>query len=163
MAQTKDFYFYLPNEKPGIRKITVSATANNNSLTKQYTTTFIERPILKISNPTHPSKVSYNQIIPLTAMFKIISHTPAKNTVIEIQNVSSNLKFHLGEVKDKHRVRVEFPANNLYEGNNQITLLVNYNSKRGEKFTTSQTFSIYLKELTPLQKIKRFFLRIHEW
>jgi len=121
----------------------------------------LDYPVVEISNLDYPNSIKYGDVFNVKFSVNGIKGGPPLNVRINMANRIQ--EFFIEELVGGQNVNVEMMGSSLDEGENMISIVVNYEDLRGKEYVVSENIVLILEDLTLVQKVSVWFNKANRW
>jgi hypothetical protein len=157
ISQEKNFIFKIDNSKIGIRddKISFESSLLNRDLPVSFAIN--DAPKVEVTEIIHPINASYKGSFSLSFIIARKSSSVPKDVEITLLQNSNEKTWNLADLNENRKYVVDFLGKNLKYGKNGYRIEIEWKDDVGNKYSTSEEFSINLSDANPIQRAALIF------
>lgn len=163
ITQEKKLSFLLSLKELGKQEIVITAENPQISKTTQVTINVLDKPKVEIADLQYPAEVSYKDAFSVKfTLLKKSASTP-KNVRLALYKRGLPKKWEIDILSDTLPIEEVIKGSELGIGENRFRIFAEYEDERGNVFSSEESFSIGLANVTFSQRIAIFFKGIGGW
>ena len=153
IAQKKEVSLGISNIYAGERDLPVVARNAGISETEYVPVTILDMPEVSFEDLEHPAEMEYDGKGSITFTIVKESFSSLYNAKIRVTSSRIRHEWKISELEETRKFRLDFNANDLAEGENEFSIIAEFEDKNGRKYSAEKEFRIKLTGLTFFQKV----------
>jgi transglutaminase-like putative cysteine protease len=160
--QEKVFEFQQGSFDAGKKKLRF--LVENDDITKAvfYDLDILDEPDIKIDDITFPPLVKYGTQYNLTFTIKKESMSTPEKTEVTLDTPAGSKTMHIPDLEKERDFVITLDSSDMSTKTNKFTIKTAYYDKNGREYTSEETFTMQLTDVTTTQRIAIFFKDIEK-
>ena len=153
IAQRERAIFDIKDAEPGERDLIVTAKNADVSKTAYVPAVILDEPSAAIENIEFPAEARYDETGSIK--FTLIKESYSDLYSAKVQVISKRIrhKWDIDAINTTRNFILDFVAKDLAEGDNEITVLVEFEDRNGKQYSAEEKFKIKLTGLNLMQSL----------
>lgn len=153
IAQKADASFDIKEVSGGVRDLIITAKNSEVSKTSYVPVTVLDIPNVTIAELNYPAELKYRDKGSIEFNVMKESFSDLYDVKVRVKSKRVRNEWRFDSLNETRKFILDFSANDLAAGDNDFSVIVDYEDKNSKEYSTKKDFKIKLTGLTFFQKI----------